>query len=123
MIPLYGDGLNVRDWLYVLDNCRGVDLVLRKGTVGEIYNIGAHNEITNLDLVSRLLELNGKGQESVKRVADRLGHDKRYSITTDKITALGWKPERELAEALEETVAWYRDNRWWWEPLKARAAF
>jgi dTDP-glucose 4,6-dehydratase len=122
-IPLYGDGLNVRDWLYVLDNCRGVDLVLRKGTVGEIYNIGAHNEITNLDLVSRLLQLTGKGQESVRRVADRLGHDKRYSITTDKIKALGWKPERELDEALEETVAWYRDNRWWWEPLKARAAF
>jgi dTDP-glucose 4,6-dehydratase len=122
-IPLYGEGLNIRDWLYVLDNCRGVDLVLRQGTVGEIYNIGAHNEITNLDLVSRLLALTGRDQSAVTRVPDRLGHDKRYSITTDKIKALGWKPQRELDEALEETVAWYRANRWWWEPLKARAAF
>ena len=122
-IPLYGDGLNVRDWLYVLDNCRGVDLVLRHGTVGEIYNIGAHNEVTNLDLVSRLLRLTGRNDDAIERVADRLGHDRRYSITTDKITALGWKPQRELDEALEETVAWYRDNRRWWEPLRARAAF
>lgn len=113
----------MRDWLYVLDNCRGVDLVLRHGTVGEIYNIGAHNEVTNLDLVSRLLRLTGRNDDAIERVADRLGHDRRYSITTDKITALGWKPQRELDEALEETVAWYRDNRRWWEPLRARAAF
>ena len=122
-IPLYGDGLNVRDWLYVLDNCRAVDLVLRQGTLGEIYNIGAHNEITNVDLVGRLLKLTGRDASAIDKVADRLGHDRRYSITTDKIHALGWKPQRELDEALDETVGWYRDNRSWWEPLKARAAF
>jgi len=122
-VPLYGDGGNVRDWLYVLDNCRAVDLVLRAGSVGEIYNIGAHNEITNRELTHRLLALCGRDDSAIEPVADRLGHDRRYSITTDKITALGWKPERELGEALEQTVAWYRDNRWWWEPLKGRAAF
>jgi dTDP-glucose 4,6-dehydratase len=122
-VPLYGDGLNVRDWLFVLDNCRAVELVLRKGTVGEIYNIGAHNEITNFDLTHRLLALTGRDTSSIEPVADRLGHDRRYSITIDKITALGWKTEHNLDDALEETVRWYRDNRWWWEPLKAKASF
>jgi dTDP-glucose 4,6-dehydratase len=122
-IPLYGDGMNVRDWLYVGDNCRAVELVLRSGTVGEIYNIGAHNEITNRELVDKLLALTGRGSDAVEWVTDRPGHDRRYSIATDKIAALGWRPERDLDDALAETVAWYRDNRWWWEPLKAKAAF
>jgi dTDP-glucose 4,6-dehydratase len=122
-IPLYGDGMNVRDWLYVGDNCRAVELVLRSGTVGETYNIGAHNEITNQELVDKLLALTGRGPDAVEWVTDRPGHDRRYSIATDKITALGWRPERDLDDALAETVAWYRDNRWWWEPLKAKAAF
>ncbi len=122
-IPLYGDGLNVRDWLFVADNCRAVELVLRSGTVGEIYNIGAHNEITNRELVDKLLSLTGRGDDAIEWVTDRPGHDRRYSIATDKIAGLGWRPERDLDEALAETVSWYRDNRWWWEPLKAKAAF
>jgi dTDP-glucose 4,6-dehydratase len=117
-VPLYGDGGNVRDWCHVADNCAGVDLVLRHGTIGEVYNIGAGNEITNLDLTHRLLALCGAGPESIERVTDRLGHDRRYSIDTAKVRALGWAPERELDEALEATVGWYRDNRWWWEPLR-----
>jgi dTDP-glucose 4,6-dehydratase len=118
-VPLYGDGLNVRDWLYVEDNCAGVDLVLRQGEVGEIYNIGGGNEITNRDLTDRVLRLCGAGDEMIDYVADRLGHDRRYSIDCSKVRALGWKPARQLDEALAATVEWYRDNRWWWEPLKA----
>jgi dTDP-glucose 4,6-dehydratase len=118
-IPLYGDGLNERDWLYVDDHCTGVHLVLEKGNVGEIYNIGAGNETPNRVLVDKLLALLGKDDSSVNYVADRLGHDRRYSVDIAKITALGWKRARSLDEALEQTVAWYRDNRWWWEPLKA----
>jgi len=118
-IPLYGDGLNERDWLYVDDHCTGVHLVLEKGNVGEIYNIGAGNETANRVLVDKLLALLGKDDSSVNYVADRLGHDRRYSVDIAKITALGWKRARSLDEALEQTVAWYRDNRWWWEPLKA----
>jgi len=122
-VPLYGDGGNIRDWLFVEDNCRAVDLVLRQGHVGQIYNIGAHNEITNRDLTYRLLALTGRDEDSIQPVDDRLGHDRRYSITSDKVEALGWKPQRQLDEALETTVAWYRDHRDWWEPLKSRAVF
>jgi dTDP-glucose 4,6-dehydratase len=118
-VPLYGDGGNVRDWCYVVDNCRAVDLVLRQGRVGEIYNIGAGNEVTNLELTGRLLAATARGADAIEHVTDRLGHDRRYSIDTTKVEALGWRPERELGEAIEATVAWYRDNRWWWEPLKA----
>ena len=119
-IPLYGDGLNERDWLYVDDHCTGVHLVLEKGNVGEIYNIGAGNETANRVLVDKLLSLHGKDESSVNYVADRLGHDRRYSVDIAKITALGWKRKRSLDEALDETVKWYRDNRWWWEPLKGK---
>jgi dTDP-glucose 4,6-dehydratase len=122
-VPLYGDGGNVRDWLFVMDNVRGVDLVLRAGKIGEIYNIGAHNEITNRELTYKLLELTGRDESAIEPVADRLGHDRRYSIRTDKVAELGWRTEVALDEALERTVAWYRDNRAWWEPLKAKAAF
>ncbi len=121
-IPLYGDGLNERDWLYVDDHCTGIHLVLEAGTAGEIYNIGAGNETPNRVLVDKLLALFGVGEEMVDYVADRLGHDRRYSVDIAKITALGWQRRRTLDEALEATVAWYRDNRWWWEPLRARAA-
>lgn len=119
-VPLYGDGMNVRDWCFVEDNCAGVDVVLRNGAVGEIYNIGAGNEVPNRHITDRLLELCGADESSVEYVADRLGHDRRYSIDTSKVEALGWKPKRELEEALEQTVGWYSDNRWWWEPLKSR---
>jgi dTDP-glucose 4,6-dehydratase len=117
-IPLYGDGLNERDWIYVDDHCAGVHLVLREGEAGEIYNIGAGNETPNRVLVDKLLALLGVGEEMVSYVPDRLGHDRRYSVDIAKVTALGWQRQRTLDEALEATVAWYRDNRWWWEPLR-----
>ncbi len=119
-IPLYGDGGNERDWIFVDDHCAGVHLVLTDGQAGEIYNIGAGNETPNRVLVDKLLALLGQGEDMVTYVADRLGHDRRYSVDIAKITALGWKRQRSLDEALEATVAWYRDNRWWWEPLKGR---
>jgi len=119
-VPLYGDGLNIRDWCFVEDNCRGVDLVLRSGAIGEVYNIGAGNEVTNRELTSTVLELLGQNDSMIEYVEDRLGHDRRYSIDISKVRKLGWAPRREFREALEATVAWYRDNRWWWEPLKQR---
>jgi len=119
-VPLYGDGLNVRDWIHVLDNCAGVDTVLRKGTIGEIYNIGGGNETTNRELTSMVLANMGVGEEMVEYVQDRLGHDRRYSIDCSKANDLGWKPSRDLDVAVAETVEWYRANRAWWEPLKAR---
>lgn len=117
-VPLYGDGLNIRDWCYVVDNCAGVDAVLRHGQVGEIYNIGGGNEITNRDLTDRILQLCGAGEEMITYVEDRLGHDRRYSVSTAKVQALGWKPTHDLDSALAATVEWYRNNRAWWEPLK-----
>jgi dTDP-glucose 4,6-dehydratase len=122
-VPLYGDGGNIRDWIHVEDHNRAADLVLRTGTVGEVYNIGAHNEITNREITYRLLELTGRDESAIVPVEDRLGHDRRYSVEIDKVTTLGWSVQRSFDEALESTVAWYRDNRWWWEPLKARHAF
>ncbi len=117
-VPLYGDGANVRDWCHVDDNCAAVDLVLRTGGVGEIYNIGAGNEITNRDLTERLLRLLGAGPDRIEHVTDRLGHDRRYSIDTAKVRALGWSPRRTLDQALAETVEWYRARRDWWGPLR-----
>jgi dTDP-glucose 4,6-dehydratase len=121
-VPLYGDGLNIRDWCYVEDNCAAIDVVRRRGDVGRTYNVGAGNEVTNRDLTDRLLALCGRNEASVRYVEDRLGHDRRYSIDTSAVRALGWLPRHDLDSALERTVAWYRDNRRWWEPLKARAA-
>jgi dTDP-glucose 4,6-dehydratase len=120
-VPLYGDGLNRRDWLYVEDNCAAIDAVLRVGTSGEIYNIGAGNELGNRDLTDRLLALAGAGSDMIRYVGDRLGHDRRYAVDSSKLRSLGWEPKRSLDEALDATFRWYRDNRWWWEPLKARA--
>lgn len=119
--PLYGDGKNVRDWCHVEDNCTAIDLVLRQGLPGEIYNIGGGNELANLDLAARLLALCGRDESFIQPVADRLGHDRRYSVDSAKIHRLGWRPAREMEEALAATVAWYQDNRWWWEPLKRAA--
>jgi dTDP-glucose 4,6-dehydratase len=119
-VPLYGDGMNIRDWCFVEDNCTGVDRVLREGTTGEIYNIGAGNEVPNRVLTDTILELLGHDESMIDYVEDRLGHDRRYSISTAKTEALGWAPRRDFREALAETVEWYRDNRWWWEPLKQR---
>ncbi len=118
-VPLYGDGSNIRDWLYVDDHCAGVDVVLRRGAAGEIYNIGGTAELSNLELTGRLLELCGADPSLVERVPDRLGHDQRYSITTDKIAALGWRPEMDIAEGLERTVAWYQANESWWSARRS----
>lgn len=120
VVPLYGDGLNVRDWLFVRDNCEGVDLVLRKGEIGQVYNIGAGNERTNRDVTDQLLAILGKDESSVRYVEDRLGHDRRYSIDASKVAALGFTPKRSFDDALEETVRFYVEHREWWEPLTAR---
>ena len=118
-VPIYGDGKNVRDWCHVADNCAGVDLVLRQGATGEIYNIGAGNEFTNLELTHALLELTGCDESMIAWVDDRLGHDRRYSIDISKATALGWVQQHSFEDGLADTVRWYTDNRSWWEPLKA----
>ncbi|MGH9178762.1 MAG: dTDP-glucose 4,6-dehydratase [Acidimicrobiales bacterium] len=118
-VPLYGDGLNVRDWCHVDDNAAGIDTVLRKGEVGQIYNLAGGNEVPNRLLVDKLLQFLDAEESMVRYVPDRLGHDRRYSIDDSKARALGWAPARPLDEALAATVQWYRDNRWWWEPLKA----
>ncbi len=121
-VPLYGDGLNTRDWIYVEDNCAAIDAVLRSGTPGEIYNVGGDNELSNRDLTDRLLVLAGANEDMVEYVADRLGHDRRYAVEASKVRSLGWAPRWELDGAMAATFAWYRDNRWWWEPLKTSAA-
>jgi dTDP-glucose 4,6-dehydratase len=118
-LPLYGDGQNVRDWLYVLDHCEAIDLMLREGQDGEIYNVGADHELTNLELTETILDLVGKPRSLIQFVEDRPGHDRRYSLDSSKIRALGWRARRRFEEALEGTVRWYSENRWWWEKLKA----
>lgn len=118
-VPLYGDGLNVRDWLYVEDNCRAIDIVLHKGRIGEVYNVGADNEKPNIWITKKLIELTGKSESMIEPVADRLGHDRRYSINCSKIeNEFGWKPLYDFEEALEKTVKWYLNNENWWRPLK-----
>jgi len=117
-IPLYGDGLNVRDWLYVLDNCEAIDLVLHKGKSGEAYNIGGGTEVNNLKLTKLLLGILDKPESLIEFVKDRLGHDRRYSLDCAKIRELGWKPAHDFETALKETVAWYENNKNWWMKLK-----
>jgi dTDP-glucose 4,6-dehydratase len=117
-VPLYGDGQNVRDWLHVEDHCRGVDMLLTAGQPGEVYNIGGGNEVKNVDLTHRLLELLNKPTSLIRRVEDRLGHDRRYSLDTSKLQAMGWAPKHDFAQGLAETVDWYRQNEWWWRPIK-----
>jgi dTDP-glucose 4,6-dehydratase len=123
MVDLYGDGANVRDWLHVSDHCRGIDLALRQGRAGEVYNIGGGTELTNKELVRLMLEDTGKDWTSVRMVEDRKGHDRRYSLDITKIgEELGYTPLTSFDEGLARTVQWYRENRAWWEPLKAKAA-
>ena len=120
-VPLYGDGLNVRDWLHVSDHCRGIQLALEKGRAGEVYNIGGGTELTNVDLTHRLLAAVGKGEEMIEPVADRKGHDRRYSVDWTKIAdELGYAPRTSFDDGLAATVRWYAENRNWWEPLKKR---
>jgi dTDP-glucose 4,6-dehydratase len=118
-LPLYGDGRQVRDWLHVDDHCGAVELVLREGAGGEVYNVGGGEELENRDLTRTILELTGADRSLVRHVEDRLGHDRRYSLEVSKLRALGWVPQRTLADGLPETVAWYRENRQWWEPIKS----
>jgi dTDP-glucose 4,6-dehydratase len=121
-VPLYGDGLNVRDWLHVADHCRGIQIVLDKGAPGEIYNIGGGRELNNKELTTILLEACGARWDSVEYVEDRKAHDRRYSLSHAKLAKLGYEPQVGFEGGIAETVAWYRDNRSWWEPLKDRAA-
>ena len=122
-VPLYGDGANIRDWLHVDDHCRGIAAVTTRGTAGQIYNIGGGTELSNKELTELLLEATGRDWSSVTPVADRKGHDRRYSVDITKISAeLGYHPQVPFSEGLADVVQWYRDNRWWWEPLKERAA-
>ncbi len=116
-VPLYGDGMNVRDWLFVTDNCEAIDIVMHKGEPGQIYNIGAGNEITNMELTETILDLLGKNKSSVNFVADRLGHDRRYSVDISKIRAIGWKPKHDFRQAIKLTVDWYAKNEQWWRRL------
>ncbi len=120
-IPLYGDGKNVRDWIYVLDNCRGIDCVLNKGKIGEIYNIAAGNEISNNHLTKAILKALNKKKDCIKHVKDRLGHDRRYSLDIKKIKKIGFSPVFEFDQALEGTIEWYQDNKKWWKKLKKRS--
>ncbi|OLR93790.1 dTDP-glucose 4,6-dehydratase [Actinokineospora bangkokensis] len=118
-VPLYGDGLNVRDWLHVDDHCAGIALVATRGRAGEVYNIGGGTELTNRELTTRLLGITGRDWSAVRPVADRLAHDRRYSVDITKIsTELGYAPRVGIEEGLRDTVRWYLDNRAWWEPLK-----
>ncbi len=119
-LPLYGDGKNVRDWLYVLDNCEAIDVVLHKGANGEVYNIGGGNEMQNIQITEMILQLLDKPKSLIKPVADRLGHDRRYSVDISKIKKLGWKPRHNFQQALEETVRWYRENESWWRHIKEK---
>jgi len=118
-LPLYGDGKNVRDWLYVLDNCAAIDLVLRKGGEGEVYNIGGGHEVENVVLTRQILQLTGKPESLIKPVKDRPGHDRRYSLDSKKVRQLGWTPRHRFPDALATTVAWYREHETWWRPLKS----
>jgi dTDP-glucose 4,6-dehydratase len=120
-LPLYGDGKNVRDWLYVLDNCAAIDLVLRKGKEGEIYNIGGSHEVENIVLTRQVLHLVGKPETLITPVADRPGHDRRYALDSGKAHGLGWKPTHTFPKALEATVNWYKDHEAWWKPIKTGA--
>lgn len=116
-VPVYGTGRNVRDWIYVIDHCRAIDCILSRGKPGEIYNIGSGNELTNLEITHRLLELTGQDTSRISFVQDRPGHDWRYSLDSSKIRSMGWTPEYNFDAGLRETVAWYRENGWWWKPL------
>jgi dTDP-glucose 4,6-dehydratase len=118
-LPVYGDGRQIRDWLYVEDHCSGIEHVLREGGPGEVYNVGGGEEIENREITRRILDLTGADDSLIRHVPDREGHDRRYSLDTSKLRSLGWRPERGIDQGLPETVDWYRGNRAWWEPLKS----
>jgi dTDP-glucose 4,6-dehydratase len=118
-LPVYGDGHQVRNWLYVEDFARAIDLALRRGVPGEVYNVGGPDETANIDVVRRILAATGRDEALIEYVTDRPGHDRRYSLSSAKIRELGWEPSRRFSEGLQQTVEWYRDNEWWWEPIRS----
>jgi dTDP-glucose 4,6-dehydratase len=120
-LPVYGDGRNVRNWLYVEDFGRGIGHVLTHGEPGEVYNCGGPDECENIEVVHRILELTGADDSQIEYVTDRPGHDRRYSLSSDKLAGLGWRAQTRFVDGLERTVAWYRDNAWWWEPIRSGA--
>jgi dTDP-glucose 4,6-dehydratase len=117
-LPLYGDGLQVRDYQYVLDHCEAIDLVLHKGEIGDIYNVGTGTEMPNIVMTHLILRLLNKPESLIQPVSDRPGHDRRYALDVTKIRGLGWEPAHTCEEAIEKTVRWYVDNEWWWRPIK-----
>jgi dTDP-glucose 4,6-dehydratase len=120
-LPLYGDGRQMRDYQYVLDHCEGIDVVLHRGQFGEVYNIGSGVETANIVMAHAILDLLGKPHSLIQPVVDRAGHDRRYSVDTGKIGALGWEPRHSFAQAIEKTVRWYVENQDWWRPIKTGA--
>lgn len=122
-VPVYGDGLNVRDWLYVYDHCAAIDTVLHKGKIGEVYNVGGHNEKTNMEITHLILDAMGKDESSIEYVQDRLGHDRRYAISNDKITSeLGWEPSVTFEQGIKMTIDWYLQNQDWIKSIEAKKA-
>lgn len=117
MVPVYGDGRNIRDWLHVYDHCTAIDLILHEGVNGEVYNVGGHNERTNLEVVKKIINVLGKSEDLIKFVEDRLGHDKRYAIDPTKLEKLGWKPKYTFDTGIIQTIQWYLNNRDWWERI------
>jgi len=118
-LPIYGDGLQMRDYQYVEDHCEGIDAVLHRGVLGEVYNLGLGTETRNIDMANMILELLGKPESLIQHITDRPGHDRRYSLNVDKVRSLGWSSRRSFAQALDETVRWYVDNEWWWRKIKS----
>ena len=120
LLPVYGDGMQVRNWLYVDDFASAIDTVLERGRPGEVYNVGGPDELPNIEVVNKILELTGRDESLIEHVADRLGHDRRYSLASDKLRSeLGWEAQVAFGEGIARTVEWYRDNRWWWEPIRS----
>jgi dTDP-glucose 4,6-dehydratase len=118
-LPVYGDGRQVRNWIHATDFARAIGCVLERGAPGEVYNAGGPDELANIDVIRRILELTGVEESLIEHIQDRPGHDRRYSLSSAKVRALGWEPRVRFAEGLEQTVAWYRENAWWWEPIRS----
>jgi dTDP-glucose 4,6-dehydratase len=118
-LPVYGDGMQVRNWLFVEDCCTAIDAVLERGEAGQVYNVGGPDELPNLEVVRRILALTDRGESLIEYVTDRPGHDRRYSLSAARLEALGWNAEVGFDEGIERTVSWYRDNQWWWEPIRS----
>ncbi len=118
-LPVYGDGMQVRNWIHATDFGRAIGHVLEYGVHGEVYNAGGPDECANIEVVKRIIELAGTDESLIEHVTDRPGHDRRYSLSSEKVRALGWEPRVRFAEGLEQTVSWYRDNEWWWKPIRS----